>query len=132
MDLPKLMSTMTKNGIRAPVNLMIGFPDESEKEILQGVELGKRLRESGGPYVTFFIPIPFPGSKLYDMAIEGGYLSRDFDTDTFNWKRPVMKDTLVAPERIEEIRDLANETVNSDDHLGKRLEQSMGHRWNSN
>ncbi len=132
MNLPKLMSTMTNNGIQAPVNIMMGFPDESEAEMFQGIELGKRLRDVGAPYVTFFIPIPFPGSKLYNMAIKGGYLDENFDTDTFNWKRPVMKNTLVAPERIEEIRDFANKSVNSDNHLEKRLKESMSHRWNSN
>ena len=132
MDLPRLMNIMTKKGIQAPVNIMIGFPDESEREMTQSVELGKKLKDAGAPYVTFFIPIPFPGSKLYDMAIDGGHLDKDFDTDTFNWKRPVMKNTLVTPKRIEKIRDIANERVNSDDHLESRLKQSMGHRWNSN
>jgi len=132
MNLPKLMKTMTEMGIRAPVNMMIGFPDESEEEIQQSINLSERLMESGAPYVTFFIPIPFPGSKLYDMAIKGGHLNEDFDTDIFNWKRPVMKNTVVTPKRIEEIRDRANEKVNTKKHLEMRLKQSMGHRWNSN
>ena len=33
MNLFKLMRVMTDMGIQAPVNMMIGFPDETEKEI---------------------------------------------------------------------------------------------------
>jgi len=132
MNLPKLMQTITEIGIKAPVNMMIGFPDESEKEIQQSIDLSKKLMNSGAPYVTLFIPIPFPGSKLYDMAIKGNHLDNDFDTDIFNWKRPVMINTTVHPKRLEEIRDNANKEINTKKHLEMRLKQSVGHRWNSN
>ncbi len=129
MDLVQLMGEMTRRGINAPVNMMMGFPDETETEIAESVALAQRLRDAGAPYVTFFIPIPFPGSKLFSMALERGYLPSDFNPDDFNWKRPVMRNTTVAPERLEELRDAANESVNSGAHLRKRLEDSIGHRW---
>src|SRR3989338_2040283 len=132
MDLPYLMSAMTDRGIAAPVNMMIGFPDEEESEIHQSIEFAKRLRDAGAPYVTFFIPIPFPGSKLYTMAVNEGYLPTDFDPDHMNWKRPVMQNTSVHPERLIEIRDSANQQVNTDKHIAGRLKQSIGHRWQSN
>ena len=49
-----------------------------------------------------------------------------------NWKRPVMKNTAVPPERLEFIRDSANADINSNLHLEKRLKQSMAGRWLSN
>tara|TARA_Y100000310_G_C20671605_1_gene810596 strand:+ start:59 stop:1546 length:1488 start_codon:yes stop_codon:yes gene_type:complete len=128
MNLPDLMKAMRVRGIKAPVNMMIGFPDENEVEINQSIDLAHKLMDSGAPYVTFFIPIPFPGSVLYNVAINGGYLDKDFDTDIFNWKRPVMKNTIVSPERLEEIRDKANEEVNTKNHIEMRLKQSMGFR----
>jgi UDP-glucose 4-epimerase len=131
MDLIKLMGAMTALGIKAPVNMMIGFPDETEGEIQQTIDFARRLKDAGAPYVTFFIPIPFPGSRLHDMAIENGHLDRDFDPDIMNWKRPVMKNTAVPPEKIEEVRDWANEKVNTDAHIRLRLEQSVGYRWRS-
>ena len=132
MNFPLLMKTMTDIGIKAPVNMMIGFPDETEDEMKQSITLAHKLMDSGAPYVTFFIPIPFPGSKLFDIAISGGYLPRDFNTDVFNWKRPVMQNTTVAPERVEELRDIANEQVNTNGHLETRLKQSIGYRWVAN
>jgi anaerobic magnesium-protoporphyrin IX monomethyl ester cyclase len=132
MDLVELMRTMTRVGIMAPVNMMIGFPDETEREIQQSIDLAQRLRDAGAPYVTFFIPIPFPGSRLHEMALAGGHLDADFDPDIMNWKRPVMKNTAVPAAKLEEIRDWANEKINTDKHVRLRLEHSVGFRWQSN
>ena len=128
MDLPILMKTMTEMGIKAPVNMMIGFPDETEEEVKKSIELGRLLKQEGAPYVSFFLPIPFPGSKLYDLAIEKGYLNKDFDSDMMNWKRAVMKNTLILPERLEEIRDHANELVNDADFITNAIEQTIGYK----
>ena len=126
------MKVMTEIGISAPVNMMIGFPDETEAEISESIELAKKLIENGAPYVTFFIPIPFPGSALHKIAIDGGHIDPNFDPDMMNWKRPIMKNTAVSSERLEFIRDSANEDINNDLHLEKRLSNSMAGRWKSN
>lgn len=131
MDLPLLMKAITDIGIKAPVNIMIGFPDETEEEMQQSIDLAGKLMDSGASYVTFFIPIPFPGSQLFNIAIKEGYLDRNFDTDLMNWKRPVMKNTKVAPNKLEEIRDKANESINTKSHIKKRLKDSIGHRRQS-
>jgi radical SAM superfamily enzyme YgiQ (UPF0313 family) len=123
------MRVMTDMGIQAPVNMMIGFPDETEDEINTSVDFAKKLMDYGAPYVTFFIPIPFPGSSLFNIAINGDHLSKKFNTDNMNWKNPVMKNTSVSPERLIEIRDKANQEVNTKEHLRKRLINSAGHRF---
>ena len=128
MDLSKLMREITASGIKAPVNMMLGFPDETEQEMQQSIDLSKRLMDSGAPYVTFFIPIPFPGSKLFDIAINEGYLEGEFDPDRFNWKNPVMRNTTVPPAKLENIIDHANTHVNTKEHVQRRLKQSMAHR----
>ena len=129
MNLPLLMKKMTDLGIQAPVNMMIGFPDETEEEINMSIDFAKILMDNGAPYVTFFVPIPFPGSNLYNIAINGDYLDKNFDTDKMNWKNPVMKNTTVSPEKLIEIRDKANEIINTKEHLKKRLINSAGHRF---
>ena len=131
MDLTGLMETLIQRGINAPVNLMIGFPDETEEEILKTVELGRRLKDAGAPYVSFFIPIPFPGSALYNLAIAGGYLQEDFDTDIMNWKVPVMINTTVRPERLTEIRDRANDSINDPNFRARAFKKTIAHRWAS-
>jgi len=132
MDVIQLMKTMTDIGINAPVNIIIGFPDETEEEIMQSIELGRKLKENGAPYVSFFLPIPFPGSNLYDIAIENGNLDYNFDPDIMNWKRPIMKNTLISPERLIELRDYANDSINDKDFIASAVRKTVGFRWSSN
>jgi radical SAM superfamily enzyme YgiQ (UPF0313 family) len=126
LDVVQLVRDAVKLGITCPVNMMIGFPDETKAEMNESVELAKRLIDAGSKYVTFFIPIPFPGSKLYRMAIEGGHLSADFDPDKMNWKNPVMTNTTVPPEEVVAFRDWAWDTVNTEDYKRKRKEREIG------
>ncbi len=135
-DVLKLTRIAKEIGIICPVNMMIGFPHESFKEIMMSVELARKLIDAGAAYVTPFIPIPFPGSQLHDMALDcpdckGKHLPSDFDPDIMNWKNGVMINTTVPKEMIVEIRDWFWETVNPPEHVRKRLEESTGHRWQS-
>lgn len=131
LDVVDLVRKAVKAGITCPVNMMIGFPDETEEEIRSSIELGKRLVDAGAAYCTFFIPIPFPGSKLYETALRGGYLEPDFDTDVLNWKYAVMRNTTVHPERVMELRDWGWGYANTESHVRARLEASIGSRWHS-
>ncbi len=131
LDIFDLVKIAAELGIVSPINMMIGFPDETEDEIRNSIEMGKEIVEAGAPYCTFFIPIPFPGSKLFEYAIANGHLSRDFDSDLLNWKHAVMKNTAVAPEKIVELRDWGWGYANSKEYIRSRIEASAGHRWQS-
>jgi len=125
MDVLKLVHVARKVGIICPANMMLGFPDETLDEMMVSIALGHRLIEAGAAYITPFIPIPFPGSVLYDIAIAGGHLEPDFDPDIMNWKNGVMKNTAVPKEKIVEIRDQAAEAWNPEEHILARLQASV-------
>jgi anaerobic magnesium-protoporphyrin IX monomethyl ester cyclase len=129
MDVVELMGTMTKIGIKCPVNIIIGFPDESEDEITMSISMGKKLKEKGAPYVSFFAPVPFPGSVLHTIALEGGHLNQDFDTDMMNWKHPIMKNTLVPQHRVAELVEYANDTVNDSEFIKRAIGNHIGTKW---
>ena len=129
LDVVELVKTASKIGITCPVNIMIGFPDETEEEIRKSIELGRCLVLAGAAYCTFFIPIPFPGSQLYEIALKGGHIDPSFDPDLLNWKNAVMRNTTVSPERVLELRDWGWRHANTDDHVRMRLETSIGSRW---
>lgn len=131
MDIVELTRVASSVGIIAPVNIMLGFPDETEQEMEMSVELAKKLVGAGAPYVTFFLPIPFPGSSLYQIAIDGGHLSQDFDPDAMNWKNGILENTTVPRQRVIEIRDQAWERINTKEYIALRLKQSIGSRWQS-
>jgi len=129
LDVVELVRIARDIGIICPINMMIGFPDETEEEIMQTIELGKRLVDNGATYCTFFIPVPFPGSTLFELAVREGHLEQDFDTDILNWNNAVLKKTTVPPERIVALRDWAWRTVNTEEHVQKRLKQNTSGRW---
>lgn len=117
MDLILLMQTLTNIGIKASVNLIIGFPDETEEEIQKSIDIGKKLKNAGANYVSFFFATPYPGTKLYDIAIEGGYFDENFDTDILNWKKYNMYNTIISPQRLTKIQKQANIECNSNEFI---------------
>jgi anaerobic magnesium-protoporphyrin IX monomethyl ester cyclase len=121
LDVVELVRIASGLGIKCPINMMIGFPDETEEEIIKSVELGKRLVDAGAAYCSPFIPIPFPGSLLYEQAIAGGYLDRNFDPDLMNFANAVMRNTTVPPERIMELRDWAWREMNPKEYIEERV-----------
>lgn len=131
LDVVKLVRLAKQIGITCPINMMIGFPDETEDEIISSIELGRHLVEAGAPYCSLFIPIPFPGSQLYESALQDGYLAPDFNTDMFNWREPVMQNTTVTPQRIKELQQWGWRNINPKEYLRKRLEMDIGCRWQS-
>jgi len=131
LDVVELVRVASRLGITCPINMMIGFPDETEEEILSSIELGRRLVDAGAQYCSLYIPIPFPGSVLFDIALREGYLQTDFNTDDFNWRKPTMKNTTVSPERIVELQHWGWRDINPKDYLRQRLEMDIGKRWKS-
>lgn len=131
LDVVELVKVAREVGITSPINMMVGFPDETEEEIRETIELGKRLVDSGAPYCSLYIPIPFPGSTLFTESLARGYLDHDFNPDDFNWRRAVMKNTTVSPKRVEELQSWGWRYANTDEYVEKRLSMNIGLRWKS-
>src|SRR5262245_15024160 len=56
----------TRTGIVVKANLMIGFPDETRRELWQTVRFGMKLAWLGVEDIPLFPFIPYPGTALYD------------------------------------------------------------------
>jgi anaerobic magnesium-protoporphyrin IX monomethyl ester cyclase len=83
---------------------IIGNPGETEKEIFETFEVAKRIRPD---FAIFSILTPLPGSPLYGMAIENGWITGKEDFNV-NWsirhsEMPVMGIEL-SPTRLLELR----------------------------
>ncbi len=68
----KAMKLTKKNGIQALGGFMFGFPWDSRETIESTIELAKRLSPD---MVQFSIPMPYPGTILYEEAKERGLIS---------------------------------------------------------
>ena len=66
-----------KYGIHTSFLLMIGFPSETDLEMEETVNIGRKV---GADLIGIHQTIPFPGTKIYDQAIEEGLI----DSDSFD------------------------------------------------
>ncbi len=68
-----------------------GYPDESYKEMIQTFNIARKHMASGMDYANFVIITPFPGTALYDMAINENILLPNLDLADMDWMRPSIK-----------------------------------------
>ena len=112
VDVPDLIKACNDHSIRISGNFIIGFPDESEKEIHNTLEYAKKCMSNGLNAANFFLCMPLPGTPLFDMAVSMGNLPIDYNPDRMHWQKANMINTIVSPEKLEEIRDRAWEEIN--------------------
>jgi anaerobic magnesium-protoporphyrin IX monomethyl ester cyclase len=63
-----------KVGMKSGASFMIGNPCETMDDIIQTERLAKRIRSN---YTVFFYTTPFPGTELYSMAAQNGWISAE-------------------------------------------------------
>lgn len=115
-DVHALVRACVKLGMRVPGNFMIGFPDETYEEMEETIKMAKELIDDGLTYATFFIPVPFPGSRMYHYAIANGHLEPDFDPDIMKWSKPIMKNTIIDSDYLAQRREEAWHEVNTEEY----------------
>lgn len=85
IDLVKVkeMVVKVKNaGMDVVVNFVLGSPGETWEEIRQTIKYAEDLNID---YVKFFICTPLPGTKMFEMAKEMGYLDDSLIFDEHHW-----------------------------------------------
>ena len=70
----KALETAHHHGLHTSVFLMIGLPAETRDDVMQTIHLMARAKPGRYRWSFFF---PFPGTKAYDLSVEGNYI--DFD-----------------------------------------------------
>lgn len=63
-----------RTGIVVKANLMIGFPDETRRDLWETVRFGMRLAWLGVEDLPLFPFVPYPGTELYDDLRAAGVL----------------------------------------------------------
>lgn len=112
-DVEGLIRMCKEYGLSISGNYMIGYPDETREEIQNTVAMAKDHVAWGIDSVGFMLVIPLPGTPIFQMALDGGYLPADWDIDRMNWQRANMINTAVPPEELEELRQTAWVELNS-------------------
>ena len=86
-------------GLRALGSFIIGFPYETEDDIKATIKFSNRV---GVDLAQFTIATPYPGTKLWDLAIKENLLL------TRNWRKfttvdVVMRNLYLTPEKIKKL-----------------------------
>ena len=120
-----LIKAFEAANIQVSGNYMLGFPDETEAEIYNTVEMAKSHIDLGLDYALFFSVVPFPGTTLFDWVIASGQLDPDFDTDSMRWTNSIIKNLAVSSEALERIRQTAWLTVNRREYVDHKLQMAL-------
>jgi len=98
----EIIDFTAKQGISVGGFFMMGFPDETEEEILRTIDFALK---SKCHTASFFILTPFPGTKMYEEAVAAGIdmqaLYSDYGSVSANLTRNV------SGERILQLRKTA-------------------------
>jgi magnesium-protoporphyrin IX monomethyl ester (oxidative) cyclase len=80
-----LVPVMKDLGIQVQAFFISGFPGETKKQVLQTFKFAEEMDLDGA---WFFMANPTPGSDLYAMSLEKGYIAKDHSFDDINYNVP--------------------------------------------
>lgn len=124
-DTAELIPAFNAAGIRVSGNYMIGYPDETVREMYETIRSARRHVDQGLDYVLFFNVVPFPGTVLFEMAVREGYLDPDFDPDLMRWTKTIMRNLAMDADTLERVRDMAWFVVNRPDYVDYKIGMTM-------
>lgn len=76
----KAINAVRKHGIEVHASFMIGNIGETKETINDTIKFAKRFDFDN---VTFFITAPLPGTRLYEIAKEKGYINKETKWEEF-------------------------------------------------
>ena len=86
-------------GIEIGGNYMFGFPDETREEMMMTYACAEEHMLCGLDYANFMIMTHFPGTDLYEMALQDDLFLPGTKPEDLDWTRPSLK-TLIPPEEL--------------------------------
>ncbi len=115
-DISVLIKKANAVGIKVSSCYLIGYPDETYKELLTTILVAKKHIDAGSEYVSFSIVTPFPGTALYDQVVQKNLLLPGIELADLNFLYPSMK-TLMDPEYIEFVSREAWKSINKPERI---------------
>ena len=74
-DFYRANQKLAATGIKSTYNFMMGYPTENDEDVNSTVDLAMRLLEENpnASVSGFYVFVPYPGSELYDLAVQDGF-----------------------------------------------------------
>jgi len=79
-QIKKAVGIISKSGIKSRASIILGLPTETKEESMKTIKFAYSLPID---QVRFSIATPFPGTKLWDIAVKEGKI----DPDNIDWTR---------------------------------------------
>ncbi|MEM3162713.1 MAG: radical SAM protein, partial [Candidatus Bathyarchaeia archaeon] len=87
-------------GLMTVASVILGFPGETEETAWETINFVKSLNPVD---VGFYIATPYPGTPLYDLVKEKGWLKTE-DFDKYDTATPVFETPYLSMEKLKDIR----------------------------
>lgn len=99
----KMVLACKKIGISCNCFFVIGFPEETKKEILETIAYAKKLSRLGANNCLFSLATPLYGTRLYEEAKKKDLLE-NFNDSSLSYEKPVLKNPEYTPEELIALR----------------------------
>ncbi|GBF33438.1 Fe-S oxidoreductase [Desulfocucumis palustris] len=103
------VKALRDNGLLIHVNVIIGFPGETEEDRALSLKL---MEEMGFEWNYIYIATPMMGSRLYDMCVEKNYIDRSQVFDEAHLYNCVIRAPGIDPDYINKKAYMMNLEVN--------------------
>jgi anaerobic magnesium-protoporphyrin IX monomethyl ester cyclase len=90
-------------GLMAVTSAILGFPGETKESAWETIKLVERI---GPDDVGYYIATPYPGTPMYDLVKENGWLKTN-DFDKYDTATPVFETPTLTMHELREIREQA-------------------------
>ena len=108
-DCYKAVQLCKKVGLSSFGTFILGSPEESLEDIVQTIEF---IEKSGLSLAAVFVVVPYPGTDLFSICKEKGYLPTKIKWSDFiiegRASNSVIKNRYFTPEQLQHIRDYIN------------------------
>jgi anaerobic magnesium-protoporphyrin IX monomethyl ester cyclase len=94
LDLKKVENAIImarKVGIKVGCFFVMGLIGETKKEMEESIEYAYKLKRLGADRFYFSIAQPIYGTELYELALKGGFLKKQFGADTLTGGEPLIE-----------------------------------------
>jgi radical SAM superfamily enzyme YgiQ (UPF0313 family) len=103
---------------------VIGSPGETWDEIRHTIEVAEDMNSD---YTKINIATPYPGTELFDMAVAGGYLPKDYDFSKLGWGQATISTEEFSTDQLTILRAFEWERINfTSEAKRKKVAQMMG------
>jgi radical SAM superfamily enzyme YgiQ (UPF0313 family) len=102
-DAERAVAVVKAAGIKVAGHFVLGLPGETKESLDETLDLAARLPLD---FEQFYCAVPFPGSRLYQQALEKGWL-HESDFSRYRQDEAILELPGLTPEEVVRYRELA-------------------------